>query len=83
MASCSRSTGSSQIHQDRVTNPTRLNPPESRGDQRNPIGTCIIRYTGKIDGVKGAEIVYFDKWGLREVVTRTVEGKDPVKTLMI
>jgi hypothetical protein len=81
--SCSRSTGGGQSREVRAANPTTTKPPEAKADGRYPIESCIIKFAGTFDGAEGSQTVQFDRWGNREFVTRSVEGKAPASTLTI
>ena len=83
LVSCDRSTGSGQSHPPQVSDAVERNAPDAGVNKRIPIESCIIEYTGETEGAQASETVYFDEWGMRQVVRRTIEGKNSVKTLMI
>jgi len=82
-AGCGGPTEKAQSPPDCATDGGKRDGPQTTADRQYPIESCIIEYTGEVGGVRGTEVVYFDKWGARRRVTRTMGGSKRIETLTI
>jgi len=79
--SCGGPPDTAQTPPDRATDADKRDGPQALGQRRYQIESAIIKYTCEAEGVKGTQLMFFDKWGAREGFTRT--GSKPIKTLTL